>query len=234
MTSYYNIEIEEFFKTAFSVDCVVFGFSGKELRVLLIERGQDPYKGLSALPGDLVYPNEDLDHAANRVLKELTGLDDVYLAQVQTFGQVDRHPLGRVVTTSYFSLIKPDSRFIHASSWAESAQWVNMQDVPELAFDHNQILNSAYQHLKNRVRRMPIGFELLPKKFTLTELQALYEVILGKQFDKANFRKKILSMNLLVGLNEMETAVSHRPARLYSFYEEHYKQLCSEGFNFDI
>jgi 8-oxo-dGTP diphosphatase len=234
MTSFYNIEIEEFFKTAFSVDCVVFGFSGKELQVLLIERGQEPFEGMAALPGDLVYPNEDLDSAANRVLKDLTGLDDVFLQQVEAFGQVGRHPLGRVVTVSYFSLIKPESKFLHASSWAESAQWVNFHDIPELAFDHSTILNSAYRRLQDHVRHKPIGFELLPKKFTLSELQALYEVILGKQFDKANFRKKILGMNLLVGLNEQERKVSHRPARLYSFYEEHYNQLCSEGFSFEL
>lgn len=238
-------EVESFFKSAFSVDNVIFGFDGGDLKVLLIQRGAAPYRGKWALPGDLVYPNEDLDTAAERVLEQLTGLRGVYLEQVRTFGAVDRHPLGRVITIAYFSLIKISDYTVTPASFAQSAKWHSIAEVGELAFDHNEILESCLKRLKRKVRVTPIGFELLPPKFTLTALQQLYEAILmpsseengdkrKKGIDKRNFRKKILSTNLLNDLDEVQEGVAHRPAKLYQFDREKYEQLVADGYSFDI
>jgi len=229
-------EVESFFKSAFSVDNVIFGFDGGDLKILLIQRGAAPYKGKWALPGDLVYPNEDLDTAAERVLEQLTGLRGVYLEQVRAFGAVNRHPLGRVITIAYISLIKISDYTVTPASFAQSAKWHSIGEVGELAFDHNEILESCLNRLKRKVRMAPIGFELLPPKFTLTELQQLYEAILAppKGIDKRNFRKKILSTNLLNDLNEVQEGVAHRPAKLYQFDKEKYEQLVAEGYSFDI
>lgn len=232
--SYYTIEIEDFFKSAFSVDCVIFGFDEGQLKVLLIERGAEPYLGYFALPGDLVYPTEGLDVAAKRVLKELTTLEDVYLDQVKAFGGVDRHPLGRVITIGYFSLIKIDKYKLGASSWAKQAAWHPVNALPKLAFDHLEILNSCRAALEEKVRTRPIGFELLPEKFTLRELQALYESLLEKNLDTRNFRKKVLSTGLLVALDEMQKGVAHRPAKLFRFDHDAYQALSRGGWNFDL
>lgn len=225
-----------FFKSAFSVDNVIFGFDEGDLKVLLIKRGTAPFQGLWALPGDLVYPNEDLDTAAYRVLEELTGLKKVYLEQVHTFGAVDRHPLGRVITIAYFSLVKISDFTLTASSFAQNVEWHVVDNAlkSELAFDHNAILETCLNALTHRVRIRPVGFELLPPKFTLTELQHLYEAILDTALDKRNFRKKILSMSLLIDLNELQEGVPHRPAKLYSFNKERYHQLEAHGFSFEV
>jgi 8-oxo-dGTP diphosphatase len=226
----------EFFKEAITVDNVIFGFDEADLKVLLIKRGTEPYKDAWALPGDFMYPTEDLDSAADRVLKELTGLKDVYLEQVHTFGSPNRHPLGRVITVAYFSLVKIDRFNIMPSSFAQKTKWHSISKMRTLAFDHNTILNACFQALKQRIRIRPIGFELLPPKFTLTELQHLYEAILEQDglIDKRNFRKKILSMDFIVDLNESQEGVAHRPARLYAFDKEKYEKFVSEGFNFEL
>ena len=150
-TSHYNIPIPDFFKTAFSVDCVIYGYDEDDLKVLLIERGADPYSGFWALPGDLVYPDEDLDSAADRVLKELTGLSNIFVEQVHTFGKVDRHPLGRVVTVAYYALVNVADYDINASSWAENAKWHSLKDMPELAFDHGSIVAATIEELRSKV-----------------------------------------------------------------------------------
>lgn len=199
-----------------------------------MKRGEAPYKDKYALPGYFVHPNEDLDTAAKRVLEELTGLRNVYLEQVKTFGSVNRHPYGRVITVAYFSLIKISSFKLQPSSIAQSVKWCSVAAVKDLAFDHDKILSSCFQRLKWLVRTRPVGFELLPKKFTLTELQHLYEAILETELDKRNFRKKILSMDLLIDLEETQEGVAHRPARLYQFDEEKYEQFLSEGFSFEL
>ena len=226
--------IDGFFKSAFTVDNVIFGFDDGDLKVLLIKRGEEPYIGRWALPGYFVNQDEELDSAAIRVLDELTGLKNVYLEQVRTFGGVDRHPRGRVITIAYYSLLKVDDYKLNVSSIATKAKWRSVSDVKELAFDHNEILEACFIRLKQRVRTRPIGFELLPPKFTLTELQHLYESILETQLDKRNFRKKILSMNLLVDLRETQEGVAHRPARLYQFDQDKYDQFVSEGFIFEL
>jgi 8-oxo-dGTP diphosphatase len=225
-------EFDSFFKSAFSVDNVIFGFDGGELKVLLIKRSNSLFQNMWALPGDLVYPNEDIQHAANRVLDQLTGLKGVFLEQVKAFGAVDRHPLGRVITIAYYSLVNPSGFELKPSSFASVAEWHSISQVGNLAFDHNLILKSCLDQLRFRLRTAPIGFELLPPKFTLTDLQLLYESILGTKMDKRNFRKKILALNFITDVNETQENVSHRPARLYQFSDRHYSQLVAEGYEF--
>jgi 8-oxo-dGTP diphosphatase len=232
--SYYSIPIEKFMQFGVSIDCVVFGYMKNTLKVLLIKRGADPYIHRWALPGDLVYPNEDINIAAKRILYDLTHVDSMYLEQTKIYGQVGRHPFGRIITAGFYSLINADNYDPQSSSWADAVYWTDLDNVPDLAFDHNQILHDAIQILRNKIRHQPVGFELLPKKFTLGQLQELYEVLLGEVFDKANFRKRILAMNLLKDLNECQKQVAHRPAKLYSFDIDRYEYLKSKGFSFGL
>ena len=225
---------DTFFKSALTVDNVIFGFDEGDLKVLLIKRGEEPYQDSWALPGYFIYANEDLDVAAKRVLEELTGLKNVFLEQVKTFGKPDRHPFGRVITVAYFSLIKISDYNIQPASIALKAKWHSISKVKKLGFDHMEILDACFQKLKRLVKNRPVGFELLPPKFTLTELQHLYEAILETELDKRNFRKKILSMNLLIDLHEVQEGVAHRPARLYKFDRNKYNKFLAEGFSFEV
>ena len=228
---------DNFFKSAFTVDNIIFGFDDTDLKVLLIKRGEVPFENQWALPGNFVHQNENLDTAVERVLEELTGIKKVYLEQVNTFGSVDRHPFGRVITVAYYSLIKISDYHLHASSIAQEVAWFSIKEVKELdlPFDHAEIFNACFNRLKLNIKRQPVGFELLPPKFTLTKLQHLYEAILEEKLDKRNFRKKILSMDLLVDLNELQAGVAHRPAKLFKFDVDHYQRLFEEeGFHFDI
>jgi|TARA_B110000444_G_C18821052_1_gene587734 8-oxo-dGTP diphosphatase len=222
------------FTFGISVDCVVFGFDGSDVKVLVIKRGTEPYLNFSAIPGDLVHEQEDPLDATKRVLNELTGLKDIYLEQLKAFAGVNRHPLGRVVTIAYYSLIKISDYNPQPSSWATDATWTSIQDIEEMAFDHFEIFSSALNRLQERVRLRPIGFELLPEEFTLAELQYLYEKLLDQTFDKANFRKKILSMDLLIPLEKMQKAVRHRPARMYRFDSNRYADLTKKNFHFEL
>lgn len=231
---YYEISYDKFFQFGLSVDCVVFGYFERRLKVLLIKRGAEPFKGHWALPGDLVYPNENIEVAAQRILHDLTGISELFMEQTKVYGKVDRHPAGRVITTGYYSLIDIARHDPHASAWAEGVYWIDVDDLPRLAFDHGSILGDALQILRQRVRHQPVGFELLPKKFALADLQALYEAILNETYDKANFRKRILAMNLLVNLKENQKDVPHRPARLYSFDKKRYDELIAKGFSFEL
>jgi len=230
-----NIDLTRYFTSALTVDNVIFGFDDGDLKVLLIKRNEEPYSGRWGLPGYFVLEHEDLDTAAQRVLREMTGLEDVFLEQVRTFGATDRHPVGRVVTVAYYSLIKIGAyQFNSASKVVQTARWHVVQPNMNLAFDHDEILNACLQQLKRQVRTRPIGFELLPKKFTLTQLQHLYEAILENKLDKRNFRKKILSMKLLVDLDETQAGVAHRPAKLYRFDRKRYQKALDKGFNFEL
>lgn len=230
----FKVPINDYFVFGLSIDCVIFGYQEGEIKVLLVQRDVEPFKGSWALIGDLVDPDQNLQDVANKVLEKLTGLTNIYMKQFFTFGSVDRHPLGRVVTVAYFSLVNSMNYKPIASSWAKSAKWFNIHDLPELAFDHCNILLKGIETLKNEVRQKPIGFELLPPKFTLLELQLLYEALLGCKFDKSNFRKKILEMNILKPLNEAKDKVSHRPAKLYKFDEKRYRELEKVGFSFSL
>lgn len=217
-----------------SVDCVIFGFDedANDLKVLLIERGEEPFYGQLALPGDLISFDEDIENAAKRVLKELAGLENIFLEQLYSFGNLTRHPLGRVVTVAYYALIKPSDTHLVPASFAKNAEWRAISDIKELAFDHFRILSVALNRLKGKIRYQPIGFNLLPEKFTLSQLQRLYEIILDTDYDKRNFRKKILNMDILIPLDERQTGVSHRAARLYKFDLDKYEDLQAMGFNY--
>lgn len=230
----YPIALEEFFQAAFSVDCTVFGFDDDDLKVLLVQRDAEPFKDAWALPGDLVYPNEDLTAGASRVLNDLTGIKNLYMEQAHAFGGVGRHPLGRVVTVAYYALVNIDHYNPQSSSWAKNAHWHAVSDLPELAFDHGEIIVKTLETLRATVRHQPVGFELLAATFPLGALQRLYEALLDKTFDKANFRKKILSMGLLIETGEREQNVSHRPGKLYRFDQERYDELIAKGFSFEL
>lgn len=217
-----------------STDCVIFGFNNSQLKVLLIKLAVEPGKGLWALPGSNILQDEDLDSAARRVLNELTGLDNLYMEQFQCFGKVNRFPLFRVITITYFALVKIENYSPEPGPKVSDAQWFSVKKLPELAFDHKEIIESAKKRLKQRVRIKPIGFELLPKKFTLTQIQNLYETILGINLDIRNFRKKILGLNMLKDLNELQKGVPHRAPKLYKFDKRAYNKLKEKGFNFEI
>ncbi len=221
-------------RPSLTVDCVVFGLDDEDLKVLLIQRDLDPFKGRWALPGGFVHPEESLEEAARRELQEETGLERVFLEQLYTFGDVDRDPRGRVVSVAYYALVKLGDHRVRAATDAREASWFPVWDTPSLAFDHDRILQTALARLKGKVRYQPLGFELLPPKFTLTQLQRVYEKILERPLDKRNFRKKLLAMELLVELDEVEQDVAHRAARLYRFDRKKYQQLEKEGFNFEI
>ena len=224
----------EFARPALTVDCVVFGLDDEGLKVLLIERALEPFRGRWAIPGGFVRVNESLGDAALRELQEETGLKKVFLEQLCTVGTLDRDPRERVVTVAYYALVRLSNHRVQAATDAREALWFAMDDLPKLAFDHDQILESAYERLQTKVRYQPIGFELLPNKFTLRQLQSMYEIILDRELDKRNFRKKILGMGVLTELDEVETDVAHRAARLYRFNNAEYRRLTKQGFNFEI
>lgn len=219
-----------------SVDCVIFGFEQEELKVLLYERGMEDEPGYShwALPGGFVQREEDLDDAASRVLNQVTGFHEVYMEQVRTFGKANRYPGARVITTAYYALINPRSQKLKLGKDAKDARWVSIKVLPKLVFDHAEILQAALKKLKRKVRQEPIGFELLPAKFTLTSLQKLYESIMDTELDTRNFRKKLLKMGLLIKLQEQQKGVAHRAAFLHKFDSEVYDELKDKGFVFDL
>lgn len=225
----------KFPRPALTVDCVVFGLDEDDLlKIMLIERNLPPFEGQWALPGGCVRVEESLEEAARRKLREETGIENVFLEQLYTFGEVERDPRDRVVTVAYYALVNLWEYPIEAATDASDARWFPVSQLPRLAFDCDKVLQVALKRLKGKVRYEPIGFELLPKKFTLTQLQRLYETILEQPLDKRNFRKKIMKMNLLVELDELQTGVTHRAARFYQFDEEKYHQLKQKGFNFEI
>jgi 8-oxo-dGTP diphosphatase len=221
-------------RAALTVDCVVFGFDEGELKVLLIQRGLEPFKGRWALPGGFVRVEETLDAAARRELQEEAGLRDVFLEQLYTFGAVERDPRERVVSVAYYALVKLSDHTVRAASDAANARWFPVSRATSLAFDHAEILRTAVSRLVGKVRYQPIGFELLPPKFTLTQLQHLYEAALGVELDKRNFRKKVLSFDLLIPLKETRMQGRHRPAQLFQFDAGRYRKLTQKGFSFEL
>jgi len=217
-----------------SIDCVIFGFENNELEILLIKRGIDPFTGEWALPGGFILKDEELDTSARRILYETTGVENIFMEQVAAFGGLHRYPDRRVFTVGYFALIAPENYDLHPGIDIHDVKWVKMENIPELPFDHNQIVTNALKRLRSRVRTKPVGFELLPEKFTLPQLQILYEEILGKELDKRNFRKKIQKMNLLEKLEEKETSSVGRSAFLYKFDQKSYNDFKEKGFIFDL
>lgn len=208
-------ENSNYFNIAISVDCVIFGFDQNELQVLLIKSDLEEFNGQWSLLGDLVRPDETLENASYRILKQRTGLDDVYLEQVHTFSDTGRHPAGRVVTTAYFSLV--NIKDLDLKTWDNELHWHPVKDLQTMAFDHKQILDTCLQQLQLRIEDDPVVFNLLPKKFSLRELQSLYESILGTKLDRRNFRKKFFLMDWLEDVDEVEQDVPHRPGKLYRF-----------------
>src|ERR1700712_2064788 len=215
-------EVQSINRVALSVDCVIFGFEENKLKVLLIRSDLKEFKNKWSLLGDLVKPAEDLEAAAYRILEQRTGLDDVYLEQVHTFGAVKRHPAGRVVTVAYYSLINIQHHKIKILD--NELHWHDVGGITDLAFDHFEIFETSLLRLQKRVQEHPLGLSLLPNKFSLRELQNLYEAILNKKLDRRNFRKKFFSMDFLVDMGENETNVPHRPGRLYKFDYEKYSK----------
>ena len=217
-----------------SIDCVIFGFQESKLKILLVKHAEGIIKDRWALPGGFVAYDEDIDAAASRLLHELTGVEKLYLEQLKAFGNVERYPTKRVITIAYFALTRPENYELIPGFTASDARWFDIQNIPQLPYDHDEILQFGWKNLKRRVKYEPIGFNLLPRKFTLLQLQELYEAILETTLDKPNFRRKIMKMELLLPCDEKQHGVSHRAANLYRFDQKIYSHLKNNGFIFEF
>lgn len=217
---------------AVTTDCVIFGFDGERLQVLLVERGIEPYKGRWAFPGGFLKMDETAEEGALRELREETGLERAYIQQFHTFSDPHRDPRERVITIAYYALVKILE--VHGGDDAASARWFPLSEIPSLAFDHDYILRMATQRLREEIHFQPVGFELLPEKFTLKELQALYEAILGISFDRRNFAKKMLHLEILTELDETIWPTPKREAKLYRFNPDKYEELKQKGFRLEF
>ena len=218
-----------------AVDCIIFGYDilEKEIKLLLCKRIVEPAKGRWSLAGGFVNENESLDDAASRILRNLTGLDSVYMMQSYTYGEVGRDPGDRVISVTYFALIAiRDINKVLADQ--NGVSWCSLSRLPDLIFDHPLMVKRALTELQNQIKIKPVGFELLPEKFTLVQLQDLYEAIYQRKVDKRNFRKKILSMCILEKLDEKERETSKKGAYYYKFNEDTYKRLRQNGFYFNL
>lgn len=224
----YNKEYRELQQIKLAVDCIIFGFNDNKLELLLIHRGFEPEKGKWSLIGGFVGENEDLDKAANRVLYKLSGLEDIYMEQVKAFGKAGRDSSGHVVSITYSAMILK-SEYNEEQISQYNAKWFPIEELPELIFDHKEMVESAIRRLRRRVRNYPIAFNLLPAKFTLPQLQMLYEGILNETLDKRNFRRKVSQMNYLVRLNEKDMSESRKGAYFYTFDEALYQT--EQNFN---
>lgn len=217
---------------AVTTDCVIFGFDGKNLMVLLIERGIEPYKGRWAFPGGFLRADETAEACAARELQEETGLKGAYIEQFGTYSDLDRDPRERVITIAYYALVRLQE--VCGGDDAAKARWFPIDEVPSLAFDHDRILRDAMLKLRERIHFKPVGFELLPEKFTMKDLQMLYEAILGVRFDRRNFSKKMLHYDLLKQLDETTWPTAKREALLYSFNKEKYDEFKKKGFQIEF
>jgi ADP-ribose pyrophosphatase YjhB (NUDIX family) len=218
-------------KILVAVDCIIFGFDGSQLKALLIKRGFEPERGKWSLMGGFVGRNENADEAAARVLYELTGMKNVYMEQLYTFSDVKRDTAGRVISIAYFALINI-AAYSEQLQLAHEARWFLLHRIPPLVFDHRKMLAKARQRLREKVVAHPVGFELLPTKFTLPQLQSLYEAIYDTALDKRNFTKKVLSLGVLNKLEEKEKQSSRKGAFYYVFDSVKYKRLQSNGVKF--
>jgi 8-oxo-dGTP diphosphatase len=218
-------------KVLIAVDCIIFGFDGDQLKALLIKRAFEPEKGKWSLMGGFVDKDEDADEAARRVLNQLTGMKDIYMEQLYTFSEVDRDTAGRVVSIAYFALINIKD-YNEQLQLEHEAKWFPLNKIPALIFDHKKMVSKAKEKLRQKVANHPIGFELLPDKFTLPQLQSLYEAIYETPFDKRNFTKKMLSLGILTKLNEKEKETSRKGAFYYTFDTVRYQKLHSNGLKF--
>lgn len=233
-----------------TVDCVVFGldFAAHNLKIVLIQRSEEPFNDCWSLPGGFVFGQEETKDAARRTLETKTGLTDVFLEQLYTFDELGRDPragtglnkdVDRIVSVAYFALVSPDKHQLQHSGGgnAKDAQWFAVDELSKLgclSFDHAQIIETAIKRLRGKLSYVPIGFELLERKFTLKELQRVYEIVLGHKLESSNFRRRVLAMEILEPLKERQKSVSHRPALLYRFNEKRYQQLVKKGFDFEL
>lgn len=216
-----------------AVDCIVLGYDGTDLKILLIKRNFEPEKGKWSLMGGFLKENESLFDAAERVLYQLTGLKNVYLEQLYAFGDIDRDSADRVISVAYYALINIRD-FNGPTNAKYSGVWHDLKDVPELIFDHNAMVKRALRRIRRKTKTQPIGFELLPEKFTFPQLLNLYEKIYDRQLDKRNFRKKVLTLNVLDKLEEKDRVNSRKGAFLYTFNKTKYDTLLLNGFVFDV
>jgi 8-oxo-dGTP diphosphatase len=214
-----------------TVDIVIFTVRERTLQVLLVRRGVPPFEGQYAIPGGFILEGESLEQAAKRELQEETGVHDVFLEQLYSFGDPARDPRGRIITVAYYALISSERNSLAAGSDASEACWFPMSELPALAFDHKQILGYALERLRNKLEYTTVGFQLLPERFTLGELQSVYETILGRRLDKRNFRRKITLLRVLKPLREWQRA-GRKPARLYRFSSERFEKLKDKGILF--
>lgn len=217
-----------------TVDAVVFGYDQGNISVLLVKRKYEPFKDQWALPGGFIKEKESLEDAVERELQEETGVKINYLEQLYTFGKPPRDPRGRVVSVAYFGLVRSKNYKIFASTDADEVDWFNIKKLPELAFDHKDILNLAIKRLQAKITYEPLGFELLDSKFPFSDLEKLYTTILGRGIDRRNFRKKFLKLNVLDELNEKVSKGSGRPANLFRFNKQRFFKLKKEGIIFEI
>jgi 8-oxo-dGTP diphosphatase len=224
--------VSEFENPAVTVDCIVFGYSAGSLQVLLIKRGLAPFKGKWALPGGFVRIKETIDEAARRELEEETGLKNVYMEQLYTFGEVNRDPRQRVISVAYFALINlKDNAEVQGGTDADEAQWFDVNELPELAFDHSHIVSMAVNRLRAKITYQPVVFALLPEKFIFSELENIYETILDTKLNRRNFRTKMMATGLIKELNEYRTDVSFRPPKLFKFDKARYQKSKTQEVN---
>lgn len=229
--THYQYEYE---RPALATDCAIFGFDGGELKLLLLKREKEPFENKWALPGGFVYMDETAEVSAKRILMEKAGIKDVFIEQLYTFSRIDRDPRERIVSVSHYALVDKSQFELVAGRDTIQAAWHPISRLPELGFDHDEIVAMAIERLKGKVRYQPVGFELLDAKFTLTQLQLVYEAILQTPIDKRNFRKKIIGMGLLKQLDEKEQNVARKAAFYYSFDKQKYEELMQKGFHFEL
>ena len=219
-------------RPAVTTDCVIFGYDGKELKVLLIERGIEPFKGCWAFPGGFLNMDEDALAGARRELKEETGLENAFIEQFHTFSEPGRDPRGRVITIAHYALVKIQE--VEGGDDAAQARWFPIGEVPPLAFDHDRILRMAMSRLKEKIHFEPVGFELLPDVFTMPQLQNLYEAILEVHFDRRNFASKMLKLGILEDTGDRPVGASSRIPVSYRFNKEKYNELKAKGFRLEF
>ena len=221
--------LHEYFQLGVSVTVVLFGFEEGKLKIYIQKINKNPYAGAWSCPGKLVRANESLEDASENMLMEAIGNKNVYLEQLNAFGKIYRHPLGRVIDVAFYSLINMKTDIIKNPTDRES-KWVPVNEIPDMAYDHNEVLELALARLRRRLVNRPIGFKLLPKEFTMTDLQQLYEQILGQELDKRNFRKKVTKLNILLPTGHETTDNPGRKPRLFIFNEKRYNHYMEQGF----